>query len=120
MSICIPAGDARGLDGAAYGHFGSAPYFVFHDPKTDRTEVVGNANADHAHGGCQPLVALGDREVDALVVGGIGRRAIERLNASGVTVFRAVEGTVSENLAKLRTGALDEITPEAGCAGHGG
>ena len=118
MSICIPAADARGLDGIVHGHFGSAPYFVIHDPETQTTDVLVNENAHHAHGGCQPLAALGGHTVDALVVGGIGRRAIERLNADGVKVFRAIEGTVADNVDGLATGALDEITPDAGCAGH--
>jgi predicted Fe-Mo cluster-binding NifX family protein len=118
MSICIPAATAEGLSAAAYGHFGSAPYFVIHDPKTHKTDVMENTNAHHAHGGCQPLAAFGDHDVDAFVVGGIGARAIARLNASGVKVFRAIAGTVAENLEKLAAGTLVEMTPEAGCAGH--
>jgi len=120
MSICIPAADAQGLDSATYGHFGSAPFFVIHDPETKRTEVMENTNAHHAHGGCQPLAALGDHEIDALVVGGIGARAIARLNDSGIKVYRAVEGTVAKNVEQLASGVLEEITPEGGCAGHNG
>ncbi|MFC2078280.1 NifB/NifX family molybdenum-iron cluster-binding protein [Candidatus Bipolaricaulota bacterium] len=108
------------MDGAAYGHFGSAPYFVIHDPETQKTEVMENANAHHAHGGCQPLRAIEGHDVDAIVVGGIGARAIARLNISGIKVYRAVEGTVAENIEKLASGVLEEITPEGGCAGHHG
>lgn len=120
MSICIPAATAEGLSGAAFGHFGSAPYFVIHDPKTQETEVMENTNAHHAHGGCQPLAAFAGHAIDVLVVGGIGARAIQRLNASGVKVYRAIEGTVAKNLEKMAAGMLVEMTPEAGCAGHQG
>ena len=118
MSICIPAATAEGLSAAAYGHFGSAPYFVIHDPKTHKTDVMENTNAHHAHGGCQPLAAVEGHDIDALVGGGIGARAIRQLNASGVKVYRAIDGTVAENLEKLAAAALAEMRPEAGCAGH--
>ena len=118
MGICIPAADASGLSAPAFGHFGSAPYFVIHDPKTQETEVMENTNAHHAHGGCQPLAAFAGNAIDVLVVGGIGARAIQGLNASGVKVYRAIEGTVAENLEKLAIGMLVEMTPEGGCAGH--
>ena len=120
MSICIPAADAGGLSSLAFGHFGSAPYFVIHDPKTQKTDVMENKNAHHAQGGCQPLAAIEGHDIDAIVVGGIGVRAIQRLNSSGIKVFRAIEGTVATNIEKLEAGVLDEIMPEAGCAGHQG
>ena len=119
MRICIPAGDNRGLDGPVFGHFGSAPYFVVHDTGTGATEVIENGNQHHAHGGCQPLAAVDGAALDALVVGGIGRRAIARLNEAGTRVYRAVEGTVAANLAKLEGGELEEFSAETACAGHG-
>jgi len=120
MSICIPAATAEGLSAAVFGHFGSAPYFVIHDPDTRNTDVIENGNAHHAQGGCQPLAAVEGHDVDALVICGIGARAIQRLNASGVKVYRAIEGTVAENLEKLAAGSLVEMAPELGCAGHHG
>ena len=120
MSICIPAADASGLESKAFGHFGSAPFFVIHDPRSGKTDVLENANAHHEHGGCQPLRAVEGHQVDSIIVGGIGARAIARLNSDGVTVYRAEEGTVASNIAKLKTGDLEEITPEGGCAGHHG
>jgi len=120
MSICIPAATYEGLEATAHGHFGSAPFFVFHDPSGQTTEVVENANAHHAHGACQPLAALEGRPVNELIVGGIGARAIQRLNEGGIRVYRAVEGTIASNIEKLRQGDLEEISPGAGCSGHHG
>jgi len=120
MSICIPAATNEGLSADAFGHFGSAPFFVIHDPESQSTEVLENGNAHHAHGGCQPLAALEGRPVDALIVGGIGARAIQRLNEGGIRVYRAVEGTIASNIEKLKSGSLEEITPSAGCSGHHG
>jgi predicted Fe-Mo cluster-binding NifX family protein len=120
LSICIPAASADGLAAETFGHFGSAPYFVIHDPETRRTTVIENANAHQNHGSCQPLRAFTGHDVDALLVGGIGTRAIEHLNAAGVTVYRAAAGTVGANLDKFASGQLEEITPGGGCAGHDG
>jgi len=119
MRICIPASDEKGLESATFGHFGSAPYFVLHDTVAESTDVIANENQHHAHGGCQPLSAMGDEPLDALIVGGIGRRAVARLNEAGTVVYRAVPGTVAGNVAKLQAGELEEFTAESACAGHG-
>jgi len=120
MSICIPAATNDGVEASVHGHFGSAPYFVIHDSQSGTSEIIENANAHQAHGACQPLSAFEGRNVNAIVVGGIGARAIQRLNAEGVTVYRAEEGTVASNIEKLQSGSLDEITPAGGCSGHHG
>ena len=119
MRICIPASDERGLESTTFGHFGSAPYFVIHDTETGDAESIENENQRHGHGACQPLSALADKTLDALIVGGIGRRAVARLNEAGTAVYRAVPGTVAENVAKLMAEDLEEFTAETACAGHG-
>lgn len=120
MKVCIPAATDAGLSSTPFGHFGSAPFFTVHDTESGTTEVLGNANQHHAHGGCQPLAALDGRSVDALVVGGIGAGAIGKLNASGIRVYRAGAGSIEDNLKALREGTLAELTPESGCQQHGG
>jgi predicted Fe-Mo cluster-binding NifX family protein len=52
------------------------------------------------------------------VVGGIGGGALRQLNAAGVQAYRAVEGTVAENLALIRAERLPTFTPAHTCAGH--
>ena len=119
MKVCIPASDERGLESMSFGHFGPAPFFVVHDTNEGSTEVIRNENQHHGHGGCEPLSALEGKSLDALVVGGIGRRAIARLNDAGTKVYCALEGTVADNLEKLQAGGLEEFTAETACAGHG-
>ena len=65
------------------------------------------------------MAALGGTEVDAVVVGGIGGGALMKLNAAGIRVFRAVEGTVADNLGLFGEGKLPELTMDQTCAGHG-
>lgn len=118
MKIAFPTQEGKGLDSTVYGHFGSAKIFVIVETDNDSIETVFNQNLDHQHGQCQPMVALGGRDVDAVVVGGIGGGALRKLNAEGKRVFRAAEGSVKENLELIQSHKLPEITLDQTCAGH--
>lgn len=118
MKIAFPVQDDRGEESIVYGHFGSARFFVIADSNDGALESRPNKDREHAHGQCQPLAALGVN-VDAVVVGGIGAGALSKLQAEGVKVYRAVEGTVQENMELITSGRLPEFTLEQTCAGHG-
>jgi predicted Fe-Mo cluster-binding NifX family protein len=119
MRIAFPTQMDEGMDSLVHGHFGSASNFVIVDSETGHFECLGNPDQEHVHGQCQPTAALGHRPVDAVVVGGIGAGALMKLNAKGVRVYRAVEGTIQENLSLIRSGALPVLTINQTCAGHG-
>lgn len=120
MKIAFPIQEAQGLESLVYNHFGSARFFVIVDAESGEFETVGNQDLHHRHGMCQPLAALNGRAVDAVVVGGIGAGALMKLNSAGVRVFRALEGTVSENLKVIREGKLPEFGQQDTCVGHHG
>ena len=119
MKIAFPTEDDQGVASPVYGHFGSAPFFVIVETDNDEMEIVANQNLEHLHGHCQPLSALGQRRVDAVVVGGIGGGALRKFQASGIRVCRAVEGSVHENLELIKSNQLPEFTLDQTCAGHG-
>ena len=119
MKIAFPIQDNKGMDSAVFGHFGSAPYFILVESTNGSFEALGNPDQEHQHGQCQPLKALGERPVDVVVVGGIGAGALLKLNAAGIKTYRAVEGTVNENLELIQSGALPMFTLDHTCAGHG-
>ncbi|MBW1720623.1 MAG: NifB/NifX family molybdenum-iron cluster-binding protein [Deltaproteobacteria bacterium] len=119
MRIAFPVVSDKGLESPVYGHFGSAPCFVIFDSERDGIETVENRDSHHPHGQCQPLKALGEIPVDAVVVGGIGGGALRRLQAEGIKVYRAVEGDVRTNLEMIQTGKLPEFLSNMTCAGHG-
>ncbi|MCE5242927.1 MAG: NifB/NifX family molybdenum-iron cluster-binding protein [Syntrophobacteraceae bacterium] len=120
MKICFPTNSLQGLDSRVYGHFGSAPGFVLVDTDTMSVEEIANNDLHHAHGMCQPMKALGNRDVDAIVVGGIGMGALLKLKARGIQVFRGAEGTVSENMSYILDGKLPEFDENHTCGGHQG
>ena len=119
MRIAFPTQENKGRESVVYGHFGSARHFIIVDSEKASLEAVDNGDTDHLHGQCQPLSALGGKRVDAVVVGGIGGGALARLNSAGIAVYRAVEGSVAENLKLIETGVLPVFTPDQTCAGHG-
>jgi predicted Fe-Mo cluster-binding NifX family protein len=119
MRIAFPSQEDRGFDSPVYGHFGSATYFIVVESDSGSCETIVNPDRDHLHGHCQPLSAFVGSPLDAVVVGGIGGGALRQLNAAGVQAYRAVEGTVAENLALIRAERLPTFTPAHTCAGHG-
>ncbi len=119
MKICFPTESLQGMDSIVYEHFGSAPGFVIVDTQNMQAEEIKNGDLHHSHGMCQPLKALGNREVDAIVVAGIGIGALMKLKTQGIEVYRAVEGTVRLNIDLLQEQKLPRFDPELTCAGHG-
>ena len=120
MKIAFSIVKNQGLDSNVHGHFGSAPFFVFVDMETDLAKTYENPDQDHQHGACNPMAALGGRKVDAVVVGGIGGGALKKLNQDGITVYRAVEGTVRDNARLIKAGNLPVFESSQVCGHHHG
>jgi predicted Fe-Mo cluster-binding NifX family protein len=120
MKIAFPVLKNNGIDSDVHNHFGSAPFFIFVDLDTDALEVFENPDQDHQHGDCHPMTALGGRKVDGVVVGGIGGGALKKLNSDGITVYRAIEGTVKENASLIKAGNLPVFEPDQVCGHHHG
>lgn len=119
MKFCFPVQHDEGMESAVFDHFGSAPAFVVVDTDSGTVSTIKNGDQHHAHGSCNPLKALDNQHIDAVVVGGIGAGALARLNQSGIKVYRARSRTVRENLAFHKEQGLSEYAPQSVCGGHG-
>lgn len=119
MQICVPVEDNNGLESRVCAHFGSAPFFLIVDSDTQACEAITNTGAHHAHGMCQPLKLLEGKEIDGVVVGGIGRGALFKLQAANIGVFQSDYATVRETIEAHEAGALRRVSPANVCAGHG-
>ena len=118
MKICLPTEDEKGLDSRLYGHFGSAPYLTIVDTATGKTEVIARSG-DHEHGSCVPAGFVVSSGVEAVVCGGMGRRALAALE--GTAVYMAEAGPVRDVLDELKAGRLPLLSADEACAGghHG-
>lgn len=119
MKICIPTQTNEGSKAKVCEHFGSAPYFTIYDTEKDDCETIDNFNQHHSHGTCYPMEALGSKNIDAVVCGGMGMRAIQGLNQSGIRIYRAAGVTVEEVIKQYKANKLEEITQGNACAQHG-
>lgn len=118
MKVCLPVKEYRGLDSSVYGHFGSAPSFALVDTDTMAVEQLANRDHDHRHGACSPLKAISGRQIDTVIVGGIGAGAIRELHHAGIKVFQFGGGTVAEAVRLFQTDDLPVLTMENACGGH--
>jgi predicted Fe-Mo cluster-binding NifX family protein len=110
MKVCFPAKTLEGMKSLVYEHFGSAPGFVIIDTESMNLEEIQNGDMHHDDGMCQPLKALGGRQVDALM----------KLQAQGIKVFHAADGTVLQNLDLIKNGNLPQFEAQHTCGGHEG
>lgn len=119
MKICFPTEGNRGLSETVFAHFGSARYFTIYDTETKTVQIETNANEHHSHGGCQPLGAIADFNVDAIMTSGMGKRAVQLLNDGGIKVYLLNGDTIEEAVRKFEADELVELTADNACGGHG-
>ena len=118
MKLCFPVQQDEGIESTVYNHFGSAPVFMVVDTQTKAVSAITNRDQHHVHGACNPMRALDNQKVDAIIVGGIGAGALTRLNQMGITVHRSQAPTIRENLALHADNALPVLTVQGCCGGH--
>jgi predicted Fe-Mo cluster-binding NifX family protein len=119
MKVCFPVQTDSGIGSTVYNHFGSAPFFIVIDTDTKSASTITNQDQHHTHGACNPIKALNNQDVDAIVVGGIGAGALNRLNQIGITVYRAGAVTIQENLEIFLSAGLAKYNAQSCCGGHG-
>jgi predicted Fe-Mo cluster-binding NifX family protein len=117
MRICFPVQNDEGIDSTVYNHFGSAPFFVIVDTDTDDLSTINNRDQHYTQGTCDPMKALREQKVDAIVVGGIGAGALTRLNQMGIIVHRSAAATIRNNIAIFVWQELPTLTLQECCSG---
>jgi predicted Fe-Mo cluster-binding NifX family protein len=125
MKLCFPIATGEGMDSTIYGHFASTPWFLIVDTGSRQSYVIANCDENSLYAGCNPLMALRDRQLDGIVVGGIGDDALRTMNMCGFKVYQANSASVRENVELFEQQALAEIEPqnshlEGSCADRDG
>ncbi|WP_300464336.1 NifB/NifX family molybdenum-iron cluster-binding protein [Desulfobacula sp.] len=120
MKVCFPVASDNGLKSEIFGHFGSAPFFVVFNTQEKALATIDNQDLGHIHGQCNPMKALNNKMVDAIIVGGIGAGAITGLNKMGIKVYKASKGNIQDNIQLFEAGSLMEMTMAHTCGGHVG
>lgn len=110
MKLCFPVVTDEGMESKIYGHFASAPLFVIVDTLTRQSDVIANCDQGNPYGGCSPFSALNGRQLDGIIVGGIGDESVRVMNMCGFKVFQAHSPAVAENVALFEENGLPEVT----------
>ncbi|MFA5035523.1 MAG: NifB/NifX family molybdenum-iron cluster-binding protein [Candidatus Margulisiibacteriota bacterium] len=118
MKICIPTKTNKGKEALVHDHFGSAPFFTIYDTENDSIKTIGNAEEHHSHGMCQPMSHLTGENIEVVVCGGMGARAVQKLNDGGIKAYKVIPGTVAEVISQFTKGGLEEITLAGACDQH--
>ena len=110
------------MQGTAFSeHFGGASHFRFIDANRVTGIIAGHPDMpapEHVPGAFpQWLAKLG---VQAVIAGGIGKRAVQLFTANNIAVFIAQGGASPEELvAQQLAGKLALASLDACCPGHG-
>jgi len=118
MKLCIPIQENNGIESQVYSHFGSATAFMIYDSETSKYQIIDNSDQNHTHGACNPINSINGQNINVVLVGGIGARAIEKLNARNIKVFQTVKETAKENIELFKNSQLQEMTIQEACAHH--
>lgn len=121
MKIAIPVA-SKSMDVQVNKMFGRTPYYLFYDTETSTSTYVDNA-AESSQGGAgiKASQLIVDNKADALITFQCGQNAAEVIKAANIEIYKAISGTVSENIESFNEGdlqLLDEI--HSGFHNHGG
>jgi predicted Fe-Mo cluster-binding NifX family protein len=120
MKLCIPVNADSGLASEVCPHFGSAPCFMIVDTDSGSCHAIPNTvHQGGRGGGCAPVHLLAGQAVDAVVVGGIGMGALNKLRTAKVQVLLSMFRTVQETVDAFKAGSLQPVGSDMACAAHG-
>lgn len=121
MKVAVPV-EKKTLDASVCPSFGRTPFYALYDTETRACEFMDNAAADSQGGaGIQAAQLLVDHGVGAVITYRCGENAAQVLKPADIALYKAQDGTVSDNLENYKAGKLlplAEIHP--GFHGHGG
>ncbi len=114
--IALAANDTLGLDGEMSMHFGRCPAYVVayvdDSNQLQKTEVVENPYFNQHVPGQVPSF-INSLQVNAIIAGGMGPKAIDMFRGFGIDVVTGVGGRIGNVLQAYLEG---KISGAAGCA----
>ncbi|MBC7107370.1 MAG: NifB/NifX family molybdenum-iron cluster-binding protein [Methanomassiliicoccales archaeon] len=117
MKICIPTMGYRGMREMVGEHFGKVPTYTIIDTETNEIKVIENTS-EHRGGVGLPPELIKKAGADAILVSGLGMRALEMFKKLGIRVYTGAHGTVEETLAMFKQGKLTIASEDDICREH--
>jgi len=113
MRIAISTRDKRGLDSKVSLHFGRCPYYVLVDVEEDdikAVQVIDNPHHKNHQPGMVPAF-IQSQNVDVMLSGGMGQKAIRHFQQHGIETATGANGTVRTTLESYLAGELHGAAP---------
>lgn len=117
MRFCIPSETKGGLEDKVGYHFGRVPVYTIYDTNKNKVEIVKNTST-HMGGIKLPADLLNEHNINVMLCGGIGRRAIQLFEKYGIEVFSGAEGTVGKAIEQFNQNKLSMATDKTACQEH--
>ena len=121
MKLIVPV-ENKSLDAPVCPSFGRTPLYVLFDTENGNHEFLDNAAAASQGGaGIKAAQMLVDSGAAAIITYRCGENAAQVLNAAGVKMYKAQDGSVKDNIAAFKEGKLSLLTEtHPGFHNHGG
>jgi predicted Fe-Mo cluster-binding NifX family protein len=117
MKLCIPSETTGGLEDKVGYHFGRVINYTIYDDKSNQVEIIENTSS-HRGGTKLPAELLHEHNVDVMICGGIGRRAIQLFEQYGVEIYIGAQGIVKDAIEQFKQNKLQMATNKDACQEH--
>jgi len=117
MRIAIPTNNKKGLEGEIADHFGRANFYTLLNEKGGVIDIVKNESS-HMGGQGLPPEFLKKHNIDILLCGDIGPRAISLCENLGISVYVERVDTVKEIFDNWKNNKLKKAGQEDACEDH--
>jgi len=120
MRYLIPLENDLGSHSRISSHFGRSPYYavVFHDPSSGEIRAeIKSASSEARGGACSAGDMVRKFGVDAVIVKGIGVRAIRVLQELGVKIYKTGSETLDQVMREIEGGGLIPFSSDEACKG---
>ena len=122
LRIAVPTNNPGGLNAERSDHFGQCDLFTIIEIANG--EIINSdilENITHSAGGCMvPVHLLQDQKIDAIVVGGMGKRPLLGFQSVGIQVYAAPRGKY-QNVQAVIDGVVAKefhlMDPQQACQG---
>jgi predicted Fe-Mo cluster-binding NifX family protein len=110
MRIALPAED-KSIDSNVCESFGRSPYFLFYNTITKEIEFLDNrAVVSQGGAGIRAAQVIADNGIRALITPRCGENAEKVFRGAEVFVYKAIEGTLQQNIEAFVSEKLNLIS----------
>jgi len=110
MNLAITSTDSK-IDASFDPRFGRCYYFILVDTTNEEWLALPNQAANVGGGaGTQAAQLIASQGVDAVISGKFGPNAASALDAAGIKMYEAINGTAQSLLKAFQSGALKQAT----------